>query len=207
MNAGGRGDGLTRTVTSFSALIDCRAPNGKRQKSLFCSWNKRFLDSRMRIFKFKYYNNILGLNSRVAHFNPEVTAECTLCNISGPRPVASETMDHLFFSCPFAQKMLQILKEKYLYNTDIQRETFFGGIVSENEKENICVTILFDVFRYLIWQAKLDKKTPTVSEFFSNLDYKLNIICNSSRKIDQLFRDCTTVTLVGYGAHRDRRGP
>jgi hypothetical protein len=109
VDTGGRGGGLTRTVTSFSAMIDCQAPDEKRIKSLFCSWNKCFLDSRMRIFKFKYYNNIIGLNSRVAHFNPDVTAECTLCNITGPRPVASETMEHLFFSCPFAQKMLQKL--------------------------------------------------------------------------------------------------
>jgi hypothetical protein len=161
----------------------------------------------MRIFKFKYYNNIIGLNSRVAHFNPEVTAECTLCNITGPRPVASETMEHLFFSCPFSQKMLLKLKEKYLSNTDIQKETFFWGIVSENEKENICATILFDVFRYLIWQAKLDKKTLVISEFFNNLEYKLHIICNSSRKIEQLFRECTIVSLVGNGAQRDHRGP
>jgi hypothetical protein len=166
VDTGGRGGGLTRTVTSFSALIDCQAPDEKRLKSLFCSWNKCFLDSRMRIFKFKYYNNIIGLNSRVAHFNPEVTAECTLCNITGPRPVASETMEHLFFSCPFAQKMLQKLKEKYLYNTEIQRETFFWGIVSDNEKENICATILFDVFRYLIWQAKLDKKNSGSKRVF-----------------------------------------
>jgi hypothetical protein len=207
MSAGGRGDGLSRTVTSFSALIDCRVPNTIRQKSLFCSWNKRFIDSRMRIFKFKYYNNILGLNSRVAHFNQEVSAGCTLCNISGPRPVASETMDHLFYSCPFTQKMLSKVKEKYINNADIQRESYFWGIVSEDEKENICVTIFFDVFRYLIWQSKLDKKIPTVSEFISNLDYKLNIICNSSRKIEHMFRECTTVSLAGYGAHRVGRGP
>jgi uncharacterized protein YsxB (DUF464 family) len=161
----------------------------------------------MRIFKFKYYNNIIGLNSRVAHFNPEVTAECTLCNIAGPRPVAAETMEHLFFSCPFSQNMLQKLKEKYLSNIDIQRETFYWGIVSENEKENICATILFDVFQYLIWQAKLAKKIPVVSEFFNNLEYKLYIICNSSRKIEQLFHESNIISLAGNGVQRDHRDP
>jgi hypothetical protein len=103
--------------------------------------------------------------------------------------------------------MLQKLKEKYLYNINIQRETFFWGIVSENEKENICATILFDIFRYLIWQAKLEKKIPVVSEFFNNLEYKLYIICNSSQKIEQLFRESNIISLAGNGAQRDRRDP
>ncbi len=123
----GTGGGvLRRTVNSFSSMIDCRAPNDQRIKSLFCTWNKLFLDSRMRIFKFKYYNNIIGLNSRVAHFNPDITVGCTLCNVAGPRPVAAETLEHLFFSCPSTQKMLHKLKEKYFYDLTSIGRIFFG---------------------------------------------------------------------------------
>jgi hypothetical protein len=75
------GGGLRRSVKSFCSLIDCQAPNNKRIKSLFCTWNRVFLDSRMRIFKFKYYNNIIGLNTRVAHFNPEISAGCTVLSV------------------------------------------------------------------------------------------------------------------------------
>ncbi len=33
----------------------------------FCSWNKSYMSSNINMFKFKFYNNILGFNSRVAH--------------------------------------------------------------------------------------------------------------------------------------------
>jgi hypothetical protein len=121
-----------------------------------CSWTAGCAYSSPNIITIY----VIGLNSRVAHFNPEITAGCTLCNIVGPRPVAAETLEHLFFSCPTTQKMLHKLKEKYFYDFDIQREKFFWGIVSENERENICATILFDIFQYLIWQAKLGEKNP-----------------------------------------------
>jgi hypothetical protein len=161
----------------------------------------------MQIFLFKYYNNIIGLNSRVAHFNRDITAECTLCNIDGPRPAAAETLQHLFFSCLFAQKLLRGLPVKYFFNVNIPREVLFWGIISENEKENICATIIFYIFQYLIWQAKLEKKIPTESEFFNNLEYKLTITCNSSNKINQLFRECKILSMAGDGVQRVPGGP
>jgi hypothetical protein len=104
---GGGEGGDPAFVKKFLRLIDCEPPTEARIKSLFYAWNKQYLDSRMRIFKFKYYNNLLGLNSRVAHFNMAVTEECTFCNLTGPRPVASETFLHLFFHCNYVQKLLQ----------------------------------------------------------------------------------------------------
>ncbi len=73
------GGGQHASINKFKALIDCVPPEENRIKSLFYTWNKPFLESRMRIFKFKYYNNIL-----VAHYDRKVPAECTFCNISGP---------------------------------------------------------------------------------------------------------------------------
>jgi hypothetical protein len=161
----------------------------------------------MRIFKFKYYNNIIGLNSRVAHFNPEISAGCTFCNIVGPRPIAAETMEHLFFACPSTNKILRTFTEKYFIDYRIEKESFFWGIVSENEKENICATILFDFFRYLIWQAKLEKKIPTVSQFFCDMEFKLYTIGKNSRKIKQLFDESNIISVAGDANHRRRHNP
>jgi hypothetical protein len=139
---GERGGGLNRTVNSFSSLIDCLAPNEKRIKSLFCSWNKWFLDSRMHIFKFKYYNNIIGLNSRVAHFNPDVTAECTLCNIAGPRPIASKPWNICFSHVP-------------------SRKTCY-----ENCKKNICSTLTFKGKHFLGESFRKTKKRISARQFY-----------------------------------------
>jgi hypothetical protein len=121
--------------------------------------------------------------------------------------VAAETLEHLFFSCPLTQKMLHKLKEKYFYEFDIHRENFFWGIVSENERENICATILFDIFRYLIWQAKLEKKIPTVSQFFYDMEYKLYTFCKSSQKINHLFNESNIILLAGDGDQRGQQDP
>jgi hypothetical protein len=83
-------------VRTFLRLTNCDPPSDVRIKSLFCSWNKTVFSSRINLFKFKYYNNILGTNNRVSHFNPEVNAGCTFCNISGPRPIPVESFSHIF---------------------------------------------------------------------------------------------------------------
>jgi hypothetical protein len=54
--------GEIRPIRKFLELIDCQRPNDVRLKSLFFSWDKYFLPSRLRTFKFKFYNNVLGLN-------------------------------------------------------------------------------------------------------------------------------------------------
>jgi hypothetical protein len=108
----GRGK-LVPTVNKFASLIDCPPPDETRTKSLFCTWNKVFLDSSLRVFKFKYYNNILGLNTRVAHFNADVNAACTFCCIAGPWPAASETMLHLFLYCPYVAKIFKKMERRF----------------------------------------------------------------------------------------------
>ncbi len=126
MDSGTGGGVLRRSVNSLSSLIDCQAPSDQRIKSLFCTWNKHFLDSRMRIFKFKYYNNIIGLNSRVAHFNPEINAGCTLCSIVGPRPVAAETLDIYYFPVPQLRKCYTYLKTNFFMILKSKNKHFFG---------------------------------------------------------------------------------
>jgi hypothetical protein len=95
-----------RPVKKFLELIDCQRPNEVRLKSLFFSWDKYFLPSRLKTFKFKYYNNVLGLNARVAHFNITVSAECTFCNIAGPYPAPAESLSHIFYNCPVTTNLL-----------------------------------------------------------------------------------------------------
>jgi hypothetical protein len=147
--------GEVRPIRKFLELIDCQRPNDVRLKSLFFSWDKYFLPSRMKTFKFKYYNNVLGLNARVAHFNNTVSAECTFCNIAGPRPAPAESFSHLFYFCPYTANVVNRVTALYYNGVDFNVEKYFLGTVSDNEKENIVATIFFDVVRFLIWESKL----------------------------------------------------
>ncbi len=188
-----------RPVKKFLELIDCQRPNEVRLKSLFFSWDKYFLPSRLKTFKFKYYNNVLGLNARVAHFNNTVSAECTFYSIAGPHPAPAESLSHIFYNCPVTTNLLRRVFSLYYDGVDISMEKFFLGNVSEHEKENIVATIFFDVVRYLLWESKLLKKIPTVSCFLDNLRYEINVITNCSRKFFDLFNNSSTLNIAGNG--------
>jgi hypothetical protein len=156
----------------------------------------------MRIFKFKYYNNLLGLNSRVAHFNMTVSEECTFCNLAGPRPVVSETFVHLFYYCNHVQNLLNKLIKKYVNKPVLTLEQYFLGNVSASEPDNIALTIVLDAFRSLIWQLKLEKKIGSESVFFANLRYILLLTCSSSKAIENLLNNSTITFVSGDGETR-----
>ena len=75
-------------------------------KSMMGAWNNNFLPGKIRIFFFKFYNNILGLNTRVAKFNRETDPSCTFCSISNLRHAEQEVFAHVFYFCETTNKLL-----------------------------------------------------------------------------------------------------
>jgi hypothetical protein len=96
----------TTQVKTFLQLIDCQETNTVRLRALYTSWNNHYFNSNLRVFLFKYYNNILGLNSRVSHFNPDINGACTFCSIAGFLPAPKESFIHLFYDCAVVNKVL-----------------------------------------------------------------------------------------------------
>jgi hypothetical protein len=47
---------------------------------------------------------------------------------------------------------------RFFIDVALTKEKFFLGTVSDNESINAAVTIILDIYRYLIWQSKLEKK-------------------------------------------------
>jgi hypothetical protein len=72
-----------RQVTTFFDLIGLPVPNTNVLKFIHTLWTFHFLPNKIREFGFKFYNNILGLNTRVANFNQAVNRNCTLCTRGG----------------------------------------------------------------------------------------------------------------------------
>jgi hypothetical protein len=177
-------------VRTFLRSIDEECPSFARIKSLLSNWNVSFLNSSIREFVFKYYNNILGLNSRVAHFNLEVNSGCTFCNITNNRPVPKETIQHLFFYCPTIYGIICTFFDRYIANSVNDKCNYFLSNLSSNEQVNNVVTIVWDIFRYVVWQFKLQKRLPVYEIFNEEMQYHFAIINATSKFFRDSLIDC-----------------
>jgi hypothetical protein len=68
--------------------------------------------------------------------------------------------------------------------------TFFLANVSNTEKENRILNITLDVFRYVLWQYKLEKKIPKHTTFATEMNYQMGIIIATSARFNDLLTDC-----------------
>ncbi len=179
-----------RAMQTYGRTVGVRILDSKRASSIVSNWNKSFLPSNIRVFIFKYYNNMLGLNSRVAHFNQEVNAGCTFCTVRKVLPAEKETMVHLFYYCPSVQCLIIEFGTKYLRNMVPDIEMFFTSQVTDFETKNNCLNIILDIFRYVVWQFKLQKIYPTPFKFWPEFEYQLTTVTGSSPKFVSELIDC-----------------
>jgi hypothetical protein len=65
----------------------------KQVELLLSNWAGSYFGYRKSMFAFKYYNNTLGINSRVCHYSREIDAGCTFCKESKilPPPKGNNT--------------------------------------------------------------------------------------------------------------------
>ena len=171
-------------VKTFCRLtsIEIETTEYSRIKNMMGSWNYSFLSSKIRTFLFKYHNNTLGLNSRVAHFNPDTDPSCTFCSVNNLRPAERETFSHLFFHCETTQKFITEFYNRFFSIETPTCPEFFCGNISLIESENRSFQLVMDVFRYHIWSYKLENKTPVISSLFSEINDTLCTIYTMSPK-------------------------
>ncbi len=50
-----------------------------RVRNMHGTWGRHGLNNQLRVYALKYYNNILGLSNRVAHFVPNTDTRCIFC--------------------------------------------------------------------------------------------------------------------------------
>jgi len=174
-------------TTKFRELTQTSIINKEILGTRVSLWNLPGLNNRVRTFTFKFFNNILGLNTRISHFVPGQTRDCTFC-IGTIGPISEETFIHIFYECPTTT----IWHEKFLkkYFTDPENldrnqkiDLFFMGILPGNERDNIFVCMATFLFQYCIWEEKLNKKKGS----FNTLDLKfselLTALLHCNRKV------------------------
>ena len=127
------------------------------------------LNNKIHTFLFKFYNNILGLNSRVAKFNNAIDPSCTFCTANKLFPTEKESFSHLFYYCPTTNKLLSIFLARYFTINSLTATEFFASKINDKEDDNNALQLALDIFGYYIWNCKLEKKIPTVGNKFMKL--------------------------------------
>ena len=129
-----------------------------RVRGMLGAWNNYFLLGKISTFLFKFYNDSLGLNSRVTKLNNTVDPGCTFCSLINTRPVCKESFVHLFYYCDKTNKIIAEFFQRYFTIELPDNKVFFSGNISTKEDENLSLQLVLDVLRYHIWTCKLEEK-------------------------------------------------
>ena len=179
-------ENLTQAAT-YARITDTIKPIRNRILSMYSTWSIHCLPNRLRTFILKYYNNILGLANRIAHFFPNTDTSCLLSQV---RPVPEKSFSHVFFDYPHSSRIIVQFYARYI-TVELNREQYFTGLVEpDNERINQPFAICLDVLRYNIWQCKLNTKLPTFSAVCAETEFMISYIRRSSKKKSDLFENC-----------------
>jgi hypothetical protein len=178
-------------VNTLARITNTTVPSTERVKNMYSIWGRAYLNNDLRVFLLKYYNNILGLGNRIAHFVQNAENRCAFCLVANNPDPVPESFEHLFFSCPVTQNILKKFFQKFI-TKDLDAEIFFTGSgVPGNEKENVPFSLALDILRYILWQCKLNKRMPTIANVSDEVNYLINIIRTTSKEMSELFEHCT----------------
>jgi hypothetical protein len=202
-----RGNNLDKltTTTTFFRLIGVDFIGCKHFSTNVSWWAHQFLPNRQRMFGFKFYNNILGLNTRTFHFAAAPNRNCFFCSAS-PHPTnTDETFLHLFLQCPTVRAWqehfrIQELGGVILNDTDI-RKLWFLGILPNIAGINDAILTAILLFQYCCWEEKLRKQRPSYHTLITIFKENLANIILSNPSLQEL---SATIPLPLF---RNLRGP
>jgi hypothetical protein len=182
------------TVKTFMRLISLPVPDEKTLETINCQWQKNHFTMRVRDFIFKFRNNLLGLNTRVSHFNPEVTRGCTFCSLKNVVPVPDEDFAHLFYDCEFVKPSVMRFIDTYLsdlhFTNESEKKNFlFLGVNNKTKQiDNDFLSAIAIMINFHTWECKLQKKVPFFMNLCNDIFYKIENI----RRASSRFREYMT---------------
>jgi hypothetical protein len=158
----------------------------------FCHelWDNKGLNNGLREFCFKFFNNILGINTRVAHYNNARDRLCDLCkrdNVPNPR---EESFIHIFADCGIAKALKKGFINKWfpewgdLSVSDWNKFWFFGMEPDRFEKPNLFLLLVAMTGNFYIWDLKIRKKRGSIIGMCNEVEYMIRAALKSSRRID-----------------------
>jgi hypothetical protein len=157
-------------------------------------WGHSFLNNDVRSFLFKLHGNVLGINSRVAHFIRDHSPVCTFCRLRGREDAEDETILHLFFSCPETEEFKNLffawafnINEQY----SISRSELFHVFVENDFMTGTCLTKTAITKLYLkyVWDSRNRQHLPNIEEAKIHLQVSLRNIANVNNKMKTYILD------------------
>jgi hypothetical protein len=181
------------SVKKYLEVTGTVFPGESLFEKLVTLWNCNGILNRIRTFLFRFFNNTLGINTRLSHFVPGHPRGCGFCVINGLVPPPDETFKHIFLDCPVVHNWHENFISNYLppdfvRNAQDRSDLFFLGRVHEPFSDDYFVTICIFIFQYTIWDARLRKKIPS----FNSLNLLFKEIIRSLLRTNSLARKSKT---------------
>jgi len=191
------------TCKTFFRLTGIDYVGNEIYAKIISLWTFSGFTNRFKMFVFKFYNNILGINTRTSHFGTNITRYCFFCTKMNPPSNNDESFEHLFFSCQTTQEwqrlfLIRCFPELPALTITNKKELWFLGL--HNGEYSVFIAAAFILFQFCIWEEKLKRKRPSFHTiFFQYLELlKLGIKHNSKlrRSGSKLnFSLCRTLSL------------
>ncbi len=160
------------------------------------------LSNQIRTFLFRFFNNTLGINTRLSHFVPGHSRGCTFCRINNVNLIPDETFKHIFMDCPTVRAWHNQFLDYYFpanyLRDDLDRtEFFFLGRVHEPYQDNHFIILCIFIFQYTIWEARIKKRIPS----FNSLRFSFKELCHLLLRSNSLARK--SKTKINYAMFRN----
>jgi hypothetical protein len=176
-----------RCIVSFGningiTIADIGEAQIKRQIGL---WACSFLKNELREFIFKFYNNSLGINTRISHFVDNVSRNCTFCTIKNVNN-NDETFFHLFVNCAQLIPLRSTLYEQFFreLNLDqIGKKMLWLGFSPLKITDTALASITILLIQFLLWKNKLKKKIPVLNRVKTELFLELRALFKIKRDL------------------------
>jgi hypothetical protein len=187
--ASGRNDDISQQTTckTFFRLLNTEYIGNKAFSIAISWWNFNSLPYRVRMFAFKFFNNILGLNTRTSHFAVNPTRNCQFCILANNANPPDETFMHLFLNCTTVRAWHDNFIQKYFNNLNLSPDErikfLFLGILPQSNIPNFAVLSIVLLLQYCIWEEKFRKRAPS----FRTLDVLFCDIFSPAIKNNQNF--------------------
>jgi len=174
------------TVNTFFNLLNEGIPDEIFIKRALGLWGTYSLPNTFREFIFKFFNNKLGLNTRVSHFTNKDRL-CTFCQLLNNDTTNEEDFLHLFFLCPVVRPVQleifnTILVENGLLDASEQKLLWFG--ICKDKIGNKFKTLFYLGIQYQIWMCKLKRIIPNSDFLVGETIHLLDGSCSMDNTLD-----------------------
>ncbi len=150
--------GKQLTVKTFFRITGIDYIGNELFSKITSAWTEQGLTNRQKSFILKYFNNILGINTRTSHFAANGTRNCFFCCKKNPPVQTDKTFIHLFFDCPTVRSWQQqfftrCFPEMGILDGMTEKKLFMIGL--KNDTLSSFINLAFLTWQFVIWENKL----------------------------------------------------